>query len=93
MLKRLLIGSLLIGAYGSETRKSIGNFGLACVCGSENFERVVVQRKPAAPIVTDFVACVECSAMYWSPPRPRLAEFSYDKAYGDRLKRTPGEKG
>src|SRR4051794_9249034 len=34
-------------------------------------ERIVVQRKPHAPIVTDFVACVGCRAMYWSPiPRP-----------------------
>ena len=68
--------------------------GLACVCGSENFERVIVQRKPAAPIVTDFVACVECCAMYWSPIRPRATEeFNYAKAYGDRLKRRPGQKG
>lgn len=39
--------------------------GLACLCGSENFERVVVQREPAALIVTDFVACIGCSAMYF----------------------------
>ena len=40
---------------------------LVCPCGFENFERVVVQRKPHAPIVTDFVACVGCRAMYWAP--------------------------
>jgi hypothetical protein len=29
---------------------------LVCPCGHENFERIVVQRKPHRPIVTDFVA-------------------------------------
>ena len=50
--------------------------GLACLCGSESFERVVVQRKPSPPIVTDFVACVGCRAMYFAPqpdPNPALA--------------------
>ena len=40
---------------------------LVCLCGFENFERVVVQRKPNPPIVTDFVACVGCRAMYFAP--------------------------
>ena len=41
---------------------------IVCFCGgSENFERVIVQRKPYAPIVTDFVACVACRAMYFAP--------------------------
>ena len=40
---------------------------LVCPCGYENFERVVVHRRPRAPIVTDFVACVGCKAMYWAP--------------------------
>jgi hypothetical protein len=40
---------------------------LVCPCGFENFERVVVQRKPHGAIVTDFVACVGCRAMYWAP--------------------------
>ena len=41
---------------------------IVCLCGdSENFERVVVQRKPHPPIVTDFVACVACRAMYFAP--------------------------
>lgn len=50
-----------------------------CLCGdSENFERVIVQRKPHPPIVTDFVACVACRAMYFAPvpqrdPPERLA--------------------
>jgi hypothetical protein len=42
---------------------------LTCPCGYENFERVVVQRRPHPPIVTDFVACVGCKTMYWSPVR------------------------
>jgi|KBSMisStandDraft_5_1062788.scaffolds.fasta_scaffold56484_2 hypothetical protein len=33
---------------------------LTCPCGYENFERVVVSRKPHAAVVTDFVACVGC---------------------------------
>lgn len=40
---------------------------LVCPCGCENFDRIVVQRKPHSPIVTDFVACVGCKAMYWAP--------------------------
>ena len=40
---------------------------LACLCGSENFDRVVVQRRPHGPVVTDFVACVGCRAMYFAP--------------------------
>ncbi len=43
---------------------------LVCPCGCENFERVIVQRKPHPPIVTDFVACVGCRAMYFAPQRP-----------------------
>ena len=45
---------------------------LVCACGHENFERIVVHRKPHPPIVTDFVACVGCRAMYWAPPAPGL---------------------
>ena len=42
---------------------------LVCPCGYENFERVVVQRRPHQPVVTDFVACVGCKAMYFAPVR------------------------
>ena len=42
---------------------------LVCPCGYENFERIVVQRKPHAAVVTDFVACVGCKAMYFAPVR------------------------
>lgn len=40
---------------------------LTCQCGHENFHRVVVQRKPAPPIVTDFVACVGCRGDVFRP--------------------------
>jgi len=36
-----------------------------CLCGSIDFERIVVQRKPNAPITTNFVACLACRAMYF----------------------------
>ena len=42
---------------------------LVCPCGHENFERIVVQRKPHPPVVTDFVACVGCKAVYFAPLR------------------------
>lgn len=46
--------------------------GIVCVCGYENFERVVVERRASGTIVTDFLACVGCRAMYFVPlPRPR----------------------
>jgi hypothetical protein len=55
---------------------------LVCLCGFENFERVVVQRSRHDPIVTDFVACVGCRAMYFAPlARPDPAE----RQPGDRM--------
>ena len=46
-------------------------FGAPCVCGAENFERIVVERVIARPVVTDLVACVECRCVYYAPlPRP-----------------------
>ena len=42
---------------------------LVCPCGYENFERIIVQREPQPPVVTDFVACVGCKAVYFSPVR------------------------
>ena len=42
---------------------------LVCPCGYENFERIVVQRKPHPAVVTDFVACVGCKAVYFAPLR------------------------
>jgi hypothetical protein len=63
---------------------------LVCPCGYENFDRVVVQRKPYAPIVTDFVACVGFRAMYWAPQRAldpiRVAAWA--RPAGDRRTRS-----
>jgi hypothetical protein len=61
-----------IGRKGMSTDESIDGveLELICLCGFENFERVVVQRKPHSPIVTDFVACVGCRAMYFAPLAP-----------------------
>lgn len=57
--------------------------GLACACGGERFERVVVQRKFAAPYRTDFAACVQCRAMFHVPAgdvgeAERLRQFKED---------------
>ena len=48
-----------------------------CGCGYENFERVIVERIANRPIITDFLACVGCRAMFFAPlgkskpPAPR----------------------
>ena len=66
--------------------------GLGCMCGSSTFSRVVVERIANRPIVTDFVACIECKAMFWMPtPSTLRGPFDYAKAY-QHLKRKPGEK-
>ena len=46
---------------------SAAELGLECLCGGDRFERVVVQRLPNPAIVTDFVACLACSAMFFGP--------------------------
>jgi hypothetical protein len=38
-----------------------------CHCGSFEFERVVVERRPRPAVITDFVACTACAAMYFYP--------------------------
>ena len=60
---------------------------LVCPCGYENFERVVVQRKPHPPIVTDFVACVGCKAMYWAP---QAAPLPPERSPGQEMKAIGG---
>ena len=60
---------------------------LVCPCGYENFERVVVQRKPHPPIVTDFVACVGCKAMYWAP---QAAPLPPERSPGQDMKAIGG---
>jgi hypothetical protein len=67
---------------------------LTCPCGFENFERVVVQRKPHDPIVTDFVACVGCRAMFHLPAGGIMSdpEFKNDAAYAAGAYRKPGRR-
>ena len=43
------------------------DFGQECLCGSTDFERVIVERPPSAPIVTDFLACLNCRTMLFLP--------------------------
>ena len=70
------------------------DFGLTCQCGSENFERVIVRRNPAAPIVTDFVACVGCRTMFDLPAGGIMSdpEFKNDAAYAAGAYRKPGRR-
>ena len=51
-----------------------------CACGSDGFERVVVQRAEGEPYVTEFVACRHCRAMYH---RPRAEPRGVDPAGPD----------
>jgi|GEM_PF-1834487 len=71
--------------------------GLACACGSERFERVVVQRKFAAPYRTDFAACAGCRAMFFAPAgdvgaAERLRQFKTDVTVAAADHRKPGRR-
>lgn len=68
--------------------------GLACLCGSENFDRVIVHRKPGPPIVTDFVACIGCRTMFHLPAGGIMSdpEFKNDAAYAAGAYRKPGRR-
>ena len=61
---------------------------LQCHCGYEHFERVVVERMHSGPVVTDFLACVGCSAMYFAPePKgvPVPKPFGFESYGGPQL--------
>lgn len=66
------------------------DFGLECACGrSEQFERVVVQRRPGPPVATDLVRCMACRAVYHLPhvaeaTDPALARDAHRAAAGYR---------
>jgi len=70
------------------------DLGMACLCGAENFERVVVQRRPGPPIVTDFVACIGCRAMFHVPVHSagRDPALERDAAIAARHYRKPGRR-
>ena len=53
-----------------------GDFPGECLSGSIDFERIVVQRRPNAPITTDIVACLQCRAMYFVPMYRRASRRS-----------------
>ena len=57
-----------------------GPVPLECVCGSNNFERVVVRRPNGDPYPTEFLACAECRVMYFSPEPPALPHETWTDA-------------
>jgi hypothetical protein len=77
-----------------STEMEGSDLALVCLCGFESFTRVIVERRPASPIVTDFVACVGCSAMYWSPRAAKPADplLERDAAIAARSYRKPGRR-
>jgi hypothetical protein len=70
------------------------DIGLICPCGCENFDRVVVQRKPGPPIVTDFVACVSCRTMFHLPMTEARADplLERDAAIAAKHYKKPGRR-
>jgi hypothetical protein len=64
--------------YSTQSKwQTFEEFGSPCVCGAENFERVVVERVPSRPVVTDLIACVECRCVYYAPlPKGTAARSS-----------------
>ena len=69
-------------------------FNLSCPCGSENFERVAVQRPGQSDYLTDFVACVLCKVMFHlpEPRRPVDPNLERDAAIAARDYRKPGRR-
>ena len=69
-------------------------FSQECPCGSTRFERVVVERCPRAPIVTDFIACLSCRTMLHSPPAwvDSDDKLKRDAAFAARDYRKPGHR-
>jgi hypothetical protein len=61
-----------------------GDFPGECLCGSIDFERIALQRKPNAPITTDFVACLQCRATYFVP-LPPIVVTPQDRRAGEAI--------
>jgi len=61
-----------------------GDFPGDCLCGSIDFERIVVQRQPNAPITTDFVACLSCRAILPQLQRDVLRTAAADRRDAQR---------
>ena len=70
------------------------HFDMSCPCGSENFERVAVQRQGHDNYVTDFVACVLCRVMFHfpEPRRPVDPNLERDAAVAAKDYRKPGRR-
>lgn len=68
--------------------------GLACQCGSENFERVLVRRAGKDPHSTDFVACIGCKAVFHLPAHTIMSdpEFKNNAAHAAGACRKPGRR-
>lgn len=67
--------------------------GLVCACGLKKFERIVVDRKPKPPFVTEFVACARCRAMYHSPVRVEAPSTSPESSPQPTLRGTAAQGG
>ena len=69
-------------------------YDLLCPCGSDNFERVVVNRQGQSDYSTEFVACTLCKVMFHVPEAPRQADphLERDAAIAAKLYRKPGRR-
>lgn len=70
----------------------MAHIDLACACGSENFERIVVQRPGQADYRTDFVACVFCRVMFHMPISGADATLERDAAIAARFYKKSGRR-
>ena len=71
------------------------HFDLSCGCGSESFERVIVQRAGwRGDYRTDFVACVVCRVMFFLPREGGTADpnLERDAALAARFYKKPGRR-
>ena len=48
-----------------------------CACGSQNFERILIERPGRGASRTGFVACAECRAVYYSPEKKDAAPVEW----------------
>lgn len=70
---------------------------LACSCGSESFQRVVVRRLDGTSFVTEFMSCVACHAMFHAGPDPSIDRERHRRLMADvfqaaKAYRKPGRR-
>ena len=66
-----------------------------CICGSETFERVTVERPDGSPYVTAFIACCHCRVMFYRPrtsPLPSVGPPSEREDWADRYRESVRDK-